>query len=65
MNAVILYDKIAEKSSDPDHRDVLEQVRAVGEVLGALGYTPVELGLTVDLSESEKALKALSSRLCL
>ena len=59
MNTIILYDKIAEKSSDPDHRDVLEQVRAVGEVLGALGYTPVELGLTVDLSAIEKALKTL------
>ncbi len=59
MNTVILYDKIAEKSSDPDHRDVLEQVRAVGEALGALGYAPVELGLTVDLSAIEKALKTL------
>ena len=59
MNTIILYDKIAEKSSDPDHRDVLEQVRAVGEVLGALGYTPIELGLTVDLSAIEKALKTL------
>ena len=58
MNAVILYDKIAEMSSDPDHRDVLEQVRAVGEVLDAMGYTPVELGLTVDLSAIEKALQA-------
>ena len=59
MNAVILYDKIAEKSSDPDHKDVLEQVRAVGEVLEAMGYTPIELGLTMDLSAMRESLKDL------
>jgi len=60
MNAVILYDKAADELIDPDHRDVLDQVRAVGEVLGALGHTPVEVGVTLDLAVLEKNLKALS-----
>ena len=59
-NVVIVYDQMAEKSSDPDHRDVLEQVGAVGDVLGAMGYAPVELGLTLDLSAIQKVLKDLS-----
>ncbi len=58
MNAVIIYDKVAEKMTDPDHRDVLEQVRAVGEVLGAMGYTPLELGITMDLANLEEKLNA-------
>ena len=59
MNAVIIYDKVAEKMTDPDHKDVLEQVRAVSEVLGAMGYTPLELGITMDLTDLEENLKRL------
>ena len=59
MNAVIIYDKVAEKMTDPDHKDVLEQVRAVSEVLDAMGYTPLELGITMDLTDLEENLKRL------
>lgn len=60
MNTVILYDKAADEMMGPDHRDVLEQVRAVGEVLGAMGYIPIKLGISLDMAALEKNLKALS-----
>ncbi len=62
MNVLLLYDKIAETSSDPDHQDVLSQVRAVGDVLKTMGYAPVPLGLTLDLTAIQEAVRVFSPR---
>ncbi|MBN1831751.1 MAG: ATP-grasp domain-containing protein [Deltaproteobacteria bacterium] len=59
MKLVILYDR-PHAGADPDHTDVLAQIKAVGHALQELGHEYSELPFSLDLMASMHALRKLA-----
>ncbi len=59
MNAqvAIIYDRIDEQKSNPDHKDALNQAVAVAGALRDLGYEPYDLTLSRDLGAFFRTLE--------